>query len=133
MQENLSVANRSPDEQKRWVAAYEAIYQHPYYFRDSYNDSSLFWKLELSWWNDLRPYLGPDGTGTGPGDEHESTLYPPGITKLKAEIIKRAELLTYNVRDLPPSDQEYFLRKYDQFLDFLTQAVEGGHTILCSV
>jgi hypothetical protein len=105
---------------------YEEMYAHPYYFRDSYNDSSLFWKLNLSWWGDLDDYT--DG---------DAVLHPDEIKKLEKEVRARSELLAKNVEDLPQTaddrlSQRYFFDKFDQFLDFLKQAHEGGHTIRCS-
>lgn len=122
------------------TAAYDAIYAHPYYLRDSYNCWSVFWKIDLSWWQDLKPYLGPAGDGVTEkrrdedGEEYDDwTLHPPGITKLRADVARRAELLEYNIRDDPEEHKTYFRQKLARFLDFLDQAAAGNHTIRCSV
>lgn len=119
--------------------AYDLMYDHPYYFRDSYNNSSLFSKLDLSWWGDLEFYFGPNGDGdmekiTEDGEEYsDQRLYPEGARRLEQAVRERAELLAYNLRDLDEEWRSYFFEKYDTFLDFLRQSAEGSHTIRCSV
>lgn len=34
---------------------YKEMYPENGYFRDSYNGSSLFWRIGLSWWSDIKP------------------------------------------------------------------------------
>lgn len=125
----------------QWIAAYDEKNSEEWYFRDSYNSSSLFWKLNLSWWQDLDQFIGPDGDGVyGAEDENGYSLYPIGIRKLAAVVRERSELLMYNCRDLPDDtgengdlDKKYFSEKYDRFLKFLNDAAEAGDTIYCSV
>jgi hypothetical protein len=121
----------TPEERDRLQAEihdlYEKIFRHPYYFRDSYNNSSLFWKLDLSWWGGAPGYMDDDGI-----------MHPDGAQRLLDECKKRSELLAHNVKDLPDEhptdfDKKYFFDKYDTFLDFLQQVIDGNHTVLCSV
>jgi hypothetical protein len=115
----------SPDAdnmQRRWQEMYDRVYTHPYYFRDSYNDSSLLWKLDLSWWGDLQSYI-----------DDEAVMHPEEIKLFEHEIRIRSELLAKNVDALSQQWRDYFFTKYDTFLDFLKQAHEGNYTILCSV
>jgi hypothetical protein len=114
-----------------------------WYFRDSYNESSLFWKLDLSWWQDLDQYMGPQGDGvlaTDDNGEEGYSLHPAGMRRLAAEVRSRSELLMYNCRDLPDDsgpngvlDKRHFAEKYDRFLRFLSDAADAGDTIYCSV
>lgn len=124
--------------QDEWMACYESSYVHPYYFRDSYNESNLLSRIDLSYWSDLEGYCGPSGEGGTITVEDGSTwpdtnLYPVGAARLLQEIRKRSELLAYNVRDYAVDERDYFLKKYDQLIDFLDLAIKGGHTIRCSV
>lgn len=125
-----------------------------WYFRDSYNGSSLFWKLDLSWWQSLEPYLGPNGDGDmqmitdEDGEAYgEPRLYPEGCRKLAREVRNRSELLMFNCRDLPDEgeevedifgkgrtlDKRYFSEKFDRLIRFLETTAEAGDTIYCSV
>lgn len=115
--------------------AYEALFQHPFYFRDSYNNSSLMWKLELSWWGGAPEYMGPSESEQSmpvPMEKWDYTMFPSGIRRLEQEVRSRSELLAKNVDELDDEDKRYFFDKFDKFLDFLKQAHEGNHTILCS-
>jgi hypothetical protein len=107
-----------------------------WYFRDSYNDSSLMWKIGLSWWQDLDPYMGPAGDGVLGKDEDgedDYSMHPPGIRRFVQEIRNRSELLMFNCRDLDQEEKEYFSDKYDRFLIFLDATADAGDTISCSV
>lgn len=94
------------------------------YFRDSYNDSSLFNKLGLSWWSDLAPHLGPD---SGSPD-----LYPDGAALLRQECIRRAEFMEQQIEHMEDNTKTYFQQKLVRFIRFLDEAAKGGHTIYCS-
>lgn len=106
---------------------YDLIYPDSHYFRDNYNHTSLLWKLELSWWKDLTPFVDDD-----------SVMHPDGCRAFRKEIADRAELLTYNIRDLPDDDpghldKRYFTDKFNRLLTFLQTAADAGDSISCSV
>ena len=120
-------ADRELAEIERDIDRYwDAIYAPDAYFRDSYNESSLFWRLGLSWWSYT---LGDDSELRG------SELQP-----LYDDLRARAELLSFNIAQLPLDsgpdgelDQTYFLRKYDQLLAFLKGAIDADDTVIFSV
>jgi hypothetical protein len=106
---------------------HDAMYCDSHYFRDSYNSSSLFWMIDLSWWQNLEPYV-----------DETCTLQPEGARALRKEIADRAELLLYNIRDLPDEHEthlskRYFTEKFDRLLAFLQTAADAGDPIHCSV
>ena len=143
-------------------------YAHPKYFRDSYNSSSLFWLIDLSWWGDSTSYLGPNADGVletydykwmdRDGVEHteeseDYSLHPAGMAKLYRDVEARRPVLEAKLAAMKERSDEdgnvkmdqfsatepyqdienYFLGKFDRFLDFLKQAADGGYTIRCSV
>jgi len=111
---------------------YDQMYAEGY-FRDSYNDTSLFWQLKLSWWGDGATYIGEDGY---------------------MSVEKTKELLAeVKNREMPPFEEwrvpkrvtldedehtpqkwyEYFVDKRERFIEFLEQAIELDEPICCSV
>lgn len=95
------------------------------YFRDSYNDSSLFKTLDLSWWQ-----LSREGVINKKGK-----LMP---TKAKAllKIIESKDEMKLPKGDSEWSDdeiKEYFEEKKARFIAFLKQAIELKEPIECSV
>ena len=57
--------NAAPEAKARAQAKVDRVYKRMYpehlYFRDSYNDSSVAWRLGFSWWTDVIPKLGKGG------------------------------------------------------------------------
>ena len=117
--------------QKKVSEFYEKMYEVGY-FRDSYNGSSLFWILGLSWWQgeiNGRSFITKKGEIT-----------PAGAKRL----IKHIEPI--EIQDLPedwPENNhaqgtaaewtEYFREKKQLFLKFLRQAIELNEPIRASV
>lgn len=77
--------------QKTVEKYYDKMYDHPGYFRDSYNTSCLFWVLGLSWWEMIEEY----------GDE-DNLLQPNTI---------QCFLSAVRARDVPPPSQDDVLRE----------------------
>jgi hypothetical protein len=107
--------------QKRVTELYDEMYSEGY-FRDSYNDSSLFWQLDLSWWRDVGDML-----------DDEGKLSTEKIERLKATVIKRKPLLDHATKDMTKADRDYFTTKYQTFLDFLDEAIATREPLECSV
>jgi hypothetical protein len=103
------------------------------YFRDSYNGTSLFWLLGLSWWKDVKT-------------DDEGKLSIPKMKDLLAEIQSRKipnlpELLVYleekgvaldEGENSPQVWKDYFTDKRDTFIKFLETAIEIEEPIYCS-
>lgn len=111
---------------------YNAMYDHEGYFRDSYNSTSLFWQLGLSWWNDLQEFYDGDGN-----------LRPAGAKRLLAKIKKiklkkptRESLEHAVVEEKGENSLEswhrYFRRKKARFEKFLQTAINLNEKIRCS-
>ncbi len=132
---------------------YEEVYepetQHPKYFRDSYNSSNLLHKMDMGYWCShggpecLSSYVGPNGDGimdifkevyNGEETNYEDfRLHPVGMERLEKELVRRAELLFFSVKDEDDETKKYFIEKFERLLDFLRLARESGLTIECSV
>lgn len=93
------------------------------YFRDSYNNSSLFWQFGLSWWQLLKDEL---------------CLKPADCEALLADMQSKEATFKKNIRAYPKKskeliDREYFIDKYARFRAFLNQAITENRLIYCSV
>lgn len=127
-----------------------------WYFRDSYNESALLWRIDLHWYPDVCGFMGPNGDGVLEEVEvdgepsSDPRLYPEGIRRLAAEVRSRSELLMFNCEKaglpevgkefLDPFghpdqelDKRYFVEKFDRLLRFLENAASDGDTIWCSI
>jgi len=130
--------------QEKVTEYYNKMYERGY-FRDSYNNSSLFWKLGLSWWElDRAGLLDIGSTECG---EYYSTGISSENAFLLRELVKETPLVIDPNKDGDGreitgkefSDAgleetiEYFEKKKQDFIDFLTEAYEGGYCVEASI
>lgn len=140
------------DEQRAAFRAWDdACYGPDWYFRDSYNSTSLFWMLGLSWWQDLDQFLGPAGDGVmeqvtdEDGETYDDySLHPAGMRRL-AELVRsreatmEASMQAKSLPDRVPDDDRYTLDRawyrgqFVRLLTFLETCADAGDTIRCSV
>ena len=109
--------------QERVSSAYDRMFS-VCYFRDSYNSSSLFWKLGLSWWEDLPRF-------TEKSEESLPLLTPQGAKALQKVIRSKKDVLHTNLSSESKDIMEYFLHKYNEFDEFLTKAIKENVDIEC--
>ena len=107
--------------QKRVELCFERMYERGY-FRDSYNDSDLLWKFDLSWWDDVIPML-----------NDKSELTPENASALLAMLKDREQDFEYNLASEQERARRYFRKKYAVFKEFLNQAIQLGVPIECSL
>ena len=130
-------AVEDPDAKERlhllWKKSYDQLDED--YFRDSYNNTSVFWQMGLSWWADvgkvtdedsrlpifeaikLREYI----------ENHPITR--EGITWEDYET-KQPVILTEKDR----TDWfDYFEKKREDFLKMLDRSIENDSPLICSV
>jgi hypothetical protein len=99
------------------------------YFRDSYNNSSLFWLMELSWWQ-----TNIDDEGLMQVEECKKLLEIvkgkkiPTVKELESKLIGRID----DKEDIQ-GWHKYFVDKKKKFIKFLEKAIELNETIRCSV
>jgi len=94
------------------------------YYRDSYNDSNLLWKMELDYWIWFMGFMNKNGL-----------LTVRNTRKVLKEITskKRQDLLKKNIAELDKESRDYFLDKNKTFQQFLKRAIEMKQPIVCSV
>ena len=112
---------------------YDAMYADGY-FRDSYNGSSLFWVLGLSWWNDVGDLL------------DEGYLPIPNAKKL-LKMVQDAPLTLETVQTYlneqnkkgetyKDTAQEWFdhwVKKRQNFIEMLHRSIELNEPLRCSI
>tara|TARA_R100000655_G_scaffold1668_7_gene6436 strand:+ start:1236 stop:1712 length:477 start_codon:yes stop_codon:yes gene_type:complete len=112
----------------------EELYDRMYslgYFRDSYNNSSLFLKLELSWWEDFPRFTDVKDVN---GVREQTVLTPKGAKALKKVVNNenRKEKFFKNIESEDKQGQEYFIEKYKELNAFLDTAIEKNIDVECS-
>jgi hypothetical protein len=115
-------AARTEAEKKRYQRKVDEYYGKMYevgYFRDSYNNSNLLWKLGLDYWVWFAEFV---------NDKQE--LSPDNAAIVLAEIEQRKDQLG-EIEDA--EEQKYFQGKYDEFVAFLRQAIESDEPVYCSI
>jgi len=102
------------------------------YFRDSYNGTSLFWRLGLSWWNDLKDYTNSNSELTPEGAK--KLLEKVKSTRLKpvTEDYLREHNCQLDEENTVKSWQKYFINKKRNFIRFLELAIRLNTNIYCS-
>jgi len=122
--------NRFVKAQARVTKWYNKMYEVGY-FRDSYNGTSLFWRLGMSWWH--CPYI-KDGKITPENakkllDEVEQKELPP----ITAGELKEHHCKVDNSDNDEASWDKFFAEKKACFIDFLKEAIDNDYTIEASV
>ena len=113
--------------QEKVSEAYEKMYDKGY-FRDSYNDTSLIWKYDLSWWGGLDGFMNDDGNIT-----------PTSAKKLLKYLDGNRETFINSLEKYPnysedgKLDKMFFKAKLTDFRFFLLEAIKSKEAISCSV
>jgi hypothetical protein len=121
--------------QEKVEAAYDAMYSKGY-FRDSYNGSSLFWALGLSWWGLSEELCDKDGNL--PVENAKVLLDRLRNTSVEAvfpdwEQKQRAEGWKFKAPDTPDAWLQHFKDKKARLEDLLEQSIELNEPLRWSV
>ncbi|MGI9254875.1 MAG: hypothetical protein ACR2J8_14110 [Thermomicrobiales bacterium] len=126
----------TPDEKQRLTKQRQTVSDRLFtsdnYFRDSYNSSSLFWQIGLSWWQDLPKYCGPGGYNERETltTLREPVIYAAGARKLVSDLRQHWEEHHHKIA----SDHfPYFEEKYHAFRAMLERCIEDNLTIVASI
>ncbi len=92
------------------------------YFRDSYNESDLLWKFDLSWWEDIIPLL-----------DEQRCLSVENATKLRVMLKEHEPDFERNLAELSAHTKRYFSKKYQALQAFLGEAIALNTPIECSL
>ena len=118
--------------QKKVDELYDKMYEVGY-FRDSYNDSSLFWKLGLSWWA-----LAADGTKVSLINK-QGNISVANAKKLLALVkslpiqIEEKDIEGWAAGTTVENLKEFFEKKRQRFIAFLELAIANKRPIRASV
>lgn len=89
------------------------------YYRDSYNNWNLLWKLGLDYWLWFKSFL-----------DDERQLQPDKAALVLQEVENRHYLLD-EIAD--PDDRKFFEERFEDFTQFLRTAISIGEPINCSI
>jgi hypothetical protein len=128
--------NAATDDDSRAAAqklvdeAYDHRWGGEHYFRDSYNNSSVMWRMGLSWWNDVE-YDRPD-------DDPDINVSPAACRRLLDKIEAapftlptRTELIDGHAKvddgeNSVEAWHRHFTEKRSRLIAFLKRAIENG-------
>jgi hypothetical protein len=127
--------------QKKVSEAYNGLYSSGY-FRDSYNDTSLFWMLDLSWWK-LSDDLSEDGTYPVEKAKELLKRFEEGDAVFNEKTIRRKLKETDRFNEDGTSKHEggstldewvsYYRDKHKRWIDLLKQSIELNEPLYWSV
>jgi hypothetical protein len=134
-----------------WEGLYDQLYGGDYYFRDSYNGSSVLNRLDLSWWQDVGPMLDDEGNLSveqaqvlrdtiarrvlvepewkGKRREGDGTIY----LALPTEAELRADYCRLDAESTVVSWYSYYQDKRLRLIAFLDRAITLDSPIVCSI
>jgi len=119
--------------QKRVEKYYNKMYQEGY-FRDSYNGTSLFWLIGLSWWKDIhtddKGYLSVDGCKELLAEVSGCKI--PDVAELKTYLEGHNVVLDED-ENSPEVWRKFFMEKKEMLVKFLGQVIELNEPLRCSV
>ncbi len=125
-EEEIRVSEALASLQVKVDEIYDFMFPDDGYFRDSYNNSSLFWILGLSWWQDV-----------GELTDDESLLHADGAIQTLREMVM-SKVIPDEVT-IEGSDEnskelgDHFKAKKARFIQFLDKALELKQPILASI
>ena len=129
------------DETSRALAKEHQALQETHYFRDSYNASSLFWRLGLSWWGLLNGgFINDEGILNadtvrmlldGYNELSERMLSEEATLAWYAEEEKKGTLFSDD--EGPNFWVKYFQEKGQRFAEFCQRTLENDGHWECSV
>jgi hypothetical protein len=107
---------------------YDKMYERGY-FRDSYNDSNMFWLFGLSWWDDVIPMLDDDGLLQVTEVQSLLDTLKEQESDFEENLHKKSTWEGWTKSDM----ETYFRDKYQRLRAFLEEAMTLNEAILCSL
>lgn len=99
------------DIQKKVVKYSDLMYSKGY-FRDSYNDSNLLWKLDMSWWDLCKKYQNDNGM-----------VEPKNLEIILKDLEDNRHKLDEIEYDTD-LNKEYFTKKYNNLVKLIKTAIK---------
>lgn len=132
--EALALRNAAQDDVARAAAqklvdeAYEHLWGGDHYFRDSYNSTSVLWRLGLSWWKDLQPDVEDSDINISPErcrEFLEKVQGAPFTLPTRQELIANHAKVDDGENSVE-GWHKYYTEKRDRLIAFLKRAIENG-------
>lgn len=127
--------NTEAEIQQKLASKYYALMYSDGYFRDSYNGTSLFRLLGMSWWKDFSRLIDVNSK-LHPTKAHFllSKLNGMPLPKVNREYLISAHCTVAEHGENSVEDwNKYFEEKFEDFKKFLKLAVELDEAIDCSI
>lgn len=109
--------------------AYDQLYGTGY-FRDSYNGTSILWRLDLSWWEDLKPDVEDDDAINVSVERCREFLDKVKAAELKPVTAEDLRANHCKVDDEGENTVEgwnrFYVEKRDRLIAFLETAIDNG-------
>lgn len=125
----------TPEREEAWErlrTVQNEIWGPKVYFRDAYNDGSIFWKMGLSWWQDVGKILdrlAEEAEDAGVDIEERDPYW-----NLPPEAIKEIRALVDGFSFLEdPEYGQYYQNRYNELIEFLDHAIENNYHIYASI
>lgn len=114
-------------------AAMEAA-EADWYFRDSYNATSVLNTLGLSWWRDVVPMLDADQMLAGKALQRVRDMIAAAAQKLPdASELRARHALVDDEEASVESWHGYFAKKRQALIEFFDRAIANGSGVRCSL
>jgi hypothetical protein len=122
--------------QKLVNEAYDKRWGGDHYFRDSYNSTSVLWRMGLSWWQDMEYDVKYDeATDSYPGGVNVSPdacrRFLEKVQSAEFRLPTRGELIANHAKvddgeNSVESWHKFYTEKRDRLIVFLKRAIENG-------
>lgn len=137
----VDIWNGGIDRESKALAKEYKELEETHYFRDSYNSTSLFWRLGLSWWR-LVENQQIDDNGVLNADTVQMLL--EGYYELREQVLSEEAISAWykeqSEKDMLYSDDEgleswvkYFQEKGQRFAEFCQRTLDNDGYWQCSV
>lgn len=116
--------------QKLVDEAYEHRWGGDHYFRDSYNSTSVLWRMGLSWWNDMEYDVRDEASDVNVSPA-ACRRFLDKVQEAPFELPTREELIRNHAKvddgeNNVESWHRYYTEKRDRLITFLKRAIENG-------
>jgi hypothetical protein len=107
--------NMSEVTRKKYIELMDKVYDHPYYFRESYGGGGLLSALDLSWWQDVIPLFDNEPEEGLTDEEYEKWSEENDINMTSDACQKFIDLLESRKHMLDAADYDYVEKGKDWF------------------
>lgn len=132
----VALREAAPDEAAKALAqkavdeAYDHLWGGDGYFRDSYNTTSVLWRMGLSWWQDIEYDVNDEDSDVNVSPSACRRLLDkieaaPFTLPTRDELVK-SHAKVDDTENTVESWHEYYVKKRSRLVAFLKRAIENG-------